>query len=132
MVHQALNRRIIAAHTRRMYELRLLAALALAATFGSSCKKDATAPGPLGTITLATIAVTPSTATLATGATQQFTAVGKDAAGNVVPITPEWSLPGGGGIISATGLFTAGPTAAVFPNAVGAASGNISGTATVS
>ena len=80
---------------------------------------------------LATITVTPNP-TLAIGAQQQFTAVGKDAAGNVVPITPVWSTTNPPGTINAsTGLFTAGNTTGTFANSVRATSGAISGTATV-
>ncbi|HEY0015421.1 MAG TPA: ice-binding family protein [Longimicrobium sp.] len=81
---------------------------------------------------LATITVTPNPATLAVGARQQFTAVGKDAGGNVVAITPVWSTTTPPGTIEpATGLFTAGTTVGSFANAVRATSGAISGTATV-
>lgn len=81
---------------------------------------------------LATIAITPSPVTLAVGATQQFTAVGKDAHDNVVPITPTWSVVAGGGTIDAgTGIFTAGTTAGTFTNTVQATSGSISASATV-
>jgi hypothetical protein len=80
---------------------------------------------------LATITVTPNP-TLLIGATQQFTAVGKDANGNVVAITPVWSTVNPPGtIVAATGLFTAGNTTGTFPNSVRATSGTIFGTATV-
>ena len=81
---------------------------------------------------LATIAVTPNPVSLAVGATQQFVAVGKDAAGNVVPLTPAWSAVAGGGSISSTGLFTAGTAVGTFTNTIQASSGTITGTATVS
>jgi hypothetical protein len=81
---------------------------------------------------LATITVTPNPATLAVGAQQQFTAVGRDASGNVVPITPVWSTTNPPGTINAgTGLFTAGTTTGTFANSVRATSGSIFGTATV-
>jgi len=83
-------------------------------------------PGPLATIT-----VTPTPVTLAINGTQQFTAVGKDASGNVVAITPVWSAVSGGTIDATTGLFTAGTVPATFTNTVQATSGSISGTATV-
>jgi len=84
-------------------------------------------PGPLATIT-----VTPNPATLAINATQQFTAVGRDAFGNVVPITPVWSVTAGGGTINATtGVFTAGTATGTFANTVRATSGTIFGSATV-
>lgn len=81
---------------------------------------------------LATITVTPNPATMPTNGTQQFTAIGRDAAGNAVTITPTWSVVAGGGTIGATtGLFTAGGTTGTFANTVRATSGTISGTATV-
>ncbi|HEX6368915.1 MAG TPA: ice-binding family protein [Longimicrobium sp.] len=81
---------------------------------------------------LATITVTPNPETLAVGAQQQFTAVGRDAGGNVVPIDPVWSTTNPPGTIdSGTGLFTAGNTAGTFPNSVRATQGAIFGTATV-
>ncbi len=83
-------------------------------------------PGPL-----ATISVTPNPSLLVVGATQQLTAVGRDAGGNPVAITPVWSVVAGGGTISASGLFTAGGTPGTFANTAKATSGGISGTATV-
>ncbi|HVA57567.1 MAG TPA: ice-binding family protein [Gemmatimonadaceae bacterium] len=81
---------------------------------------------------LATIAVTPSPATLATSTTQQFTAVGRDVGGNVVAITPTWSVVAGGGTIDgATGLFTAGTTTGTYTNSVRASIGGVAGFATV-
>ena len=81
---------------------------------------------------LATITITPSPVTVAIRATQQFTAVGKDAHDNVVAITPAWSVVASGGAIDAsTGLFTAGAVAGTFANTVRVSSGSISATATV-
>ena len=80
---------------------------------------------------LTTITVSPASASVATGATQQFSATGKDQFGN--PVSPQptftWSVSGGG-TISASGLFTAGSTAG-GPFTVTAASGSVSGTASV-
>jgi hypothetical protein len=84
-------------------------------------------PGPL-----ARLAVPPNPAPLARGPTQQFTALGKDASGNVVAFTPAWSIVAGGGVIDpASGLFTAGPTVGTYTNTVKASSGAIAGFATV-
>jgi Ice-binding-like len=84
-------------------------------------------PGPLATIT-----VSPNPATLVIGTQQQFTAVGRDAFGNVVPITPVWSTTDPPGTInSSTGLFTAGTTTGTFNNGVTATQGSLSGTAIV-
>jgi hypothetical protein len=80
---------------------------------------------------LASITVTPNPMSLPVGATQQYTAVGKDAAGNVVPLTPVWSVAASGGTISTDGLFTAGSSTGTFANTIKATSGSISGTATV-
>jgi hypothetical protein len=98
----------------------MLAALA-------ACGSDNTTAPP----GLATITVTPSNPTVAAGGTQQFTAVGKDANGNVVPIDPTWSISSVDGTISGDGLFTAGTTTGNFPNAISAKVGNITGTASV-
>ena len=99
---------------------------------------QASSIGIIGTATvtvtagpLASITVTPNPQTLATGGTQTYTAVGKDANGNVVAITPVWSVAAGGGTITAAGVFTAGSTAGTYTNTVKATSGAISGTATV-
>ena len=81
---------------------------------------------------LVTITVTPNPANLQINTTQQFTAVGRDANSNVIPITPVWSVTNGGGTINAgTGLFTAGGAAGSFSNTVRATSGTNFGTATV-
>jgi hypothetical protein len=88
------------------------------------------APAPLATIT-----VTPNPVSVPSNSTQQFTAVGHDASGNVVAITPVWSIVNGANSNSAinasSGFFTAGAAAAAFSNTVKATSGAISGTATV-
>ncbi len=80
---------------------------------------------------LTTITVSPASASVQTGKTQQFTATGLDQFGN--PMNPQptftWSVSGGG-TISSSGLFTAG-AAAGGPFTVTAASGSVSGTASV-
>ena len=81
---------------------------------------------------LATITVTPTPVSLGAGTTQLFTAVGRDAANNVVVITPVWSVVALGGTINAaSGLFTAGGVLGTFTNTVRATSGAIFGSATV-
>src|SRR5207253_6805063 len=80
---------------------------------------------------LATITVTPNPAIVTSGATQQFTAVGKDAFGNTVTITPTWSVVAGGGAIDGNGLFTAGTVAGTYTNTVTATSNGVTGRATV-
>ncbi|HEV8151175.1 MAG TPA: Ig-like domain-containing protein [Gemmatimonadales bacterium] len=89
---------------------------------------------PFTTVTtgpLATITVSPNPVTLAANGVQQFTAVGKDAAGNVVPVAPSWSVVAGGGTIDSTGLFVSGDVPGTFLNTVQARSGGITGQATV-
>ena len=61
----------------------------------------------------------------------QLEETGKDAGGNVVPLTPVWSVAQGGGTTSSGGLFTAGGSSGTFANSVTATSGAISGNATV-
>jgi hypothetical protein len=84
-------------------------------------------PGPL-----ATIIITPLSGSVAAGQILQFSAVGKDATGNVVPLVPTWSLIAGGGSIHPTsGLFTAGGTTGVYTNTVRAVQGVVSAAASV-
>ncbi|MBU2502571.1 hypothetical protein KJ682_14655, partial [bacterium] len=84
-------------------------------------------PGPLATIT-----ITPDPATVVVSDTQQFTATGRDESGNLVTISPTWSVVNGGGAINgSSGLFTAGTVAATFTHSIRATSGAISGSATV-
>ena len=80
---------------------------------------------------LASIAVTPNPVSMPVSTTQQFAAVGKDANGNVVVISPTWSVVNGGGTINTAGLFSAGAVTGVFLNTVQATSGALSATASV-
>ena len=83
------------------------------------------------TVTAASISVAPSSASVAVGQTQQFTATANDQSGN--PLVPQpafsWTVSGGG-TITGSGLFTAGSTAG-GPYTVTAAGGGVSGTAGV-
>jgi hypothetical protein len=55
------------------------------------------------------IAVSPSSATVSAGASRAFAATGYDAYGNVVAVTPAWSVSTGTpGAIGPSGVFTAG------------------------
>src|SRR6185436_20871083 len=67
---------------------------------------------------LATIDITPNPHIMAISATPQFVAVGKAAGGNVLVISPTWSVVAGGGTISAVGLFTAGTQPGNFAGTV--------------
>ena len=79
---------------------------------------------------LTTVVVSPASASVATGGTQQFTASGKDQ--NGVALSPQpsftWTVTGVGGV-SSGGLYSAGATAGSAT--VRAASGSVSGTASV-
>jgi hypothetical protein len=82
--------------------------------------------------TLATIAVSPGTASLNENQTRQFSAVGYDQFGNAMSTQPtfSWSQASGVGSINSTGLYTA-------PYGVGSASvvvtsGSVSGSASIS
>jgi hypothetical protein len=79
--------------------------------------------------TLTTITVAPLSASIQTNLTQQFTASAVDQFNRAMTPTFAWSVSGGG-VISTTGLFTAGSTAG-GPFTVTATSGGRSGTATV-
>jgi hypothetical protein len=81
--------------------------------------------------TLATVTVSPASASVATGAAQQFAATAKDQFGANLTTQPAftWTVSGGG-TVSSAGMFTAGATAG-GPYTVTAASGGKSGTASV-
>ena len=94
---------------------------------GTSAVVEVTVVGPL-----AQIGVTPASATVAPGGQQEFSATGADQLGHALVPQPAfaWSVSGGG-TINGTGLFTAG-SAAGGPFSVTAASGGITGMASVS
>jgi hypothetical protein len=105
---------------------QLVVAVALTGVLAAACDVHTpSAPGSLFTIT-----VTPNV-TLAVNATQQFIAVGKDADGRVVSISPAWSIVAGGGAIDPVGMFTAGPVTGTYANTVRATDGGVSGFASV-
>jgi hypothetical protein len=81
--------------------------------------------------TLTSISVSPVSASVAVNSTQQFTATTKDQFGNDLVPQPSisWTVSDGG-TINSSGLFTAGSTAG-GPYTVTAASGAVSGTASV-
>ena len=81
--------------------------------------------------TLTSIVVSPSSASINTSATQQFTATARDQFATSLSAQPSftWTVSGGGSI-STGGLFTAGSSAG-GPYTVTATSGSISGTASV-
>ena len=82
---------------------------------------------------LTSIAVSPATASLNSGAVQQFSAVASDQYGTPLGAQPAftWSLDSGGvGSVSGSGLYAAGSRAGLA--AVRATAGSVSGTAQVS
>jgi len=83
------------------------------------------------TLVLTTITVSPASASVQTGKTEQFGATGYDQFGSPMSSQPPftWSVSGGGTIGSTSGLFTA--STASGPFTVTAASGSVSGTASV-
>ena len=105
---------------------RLAIALSLATVLFAAC--DIHTPSAPGSVF--SIAVTPNV-TLGINATQQFVAVGKDAEGRVVDISPVWSVVAGGGAIDNAGMFTAGLVAGTFANTVQATDRGVSGFASV-
>ena len=125
MISTSMNR-ILRALSPTGFRARVLVAVAAAGVFAAACDVHGiSAPG-----TVASITVTPN-ATLSPTGTQQMVAVGLDADGRVVGITPTWSVAAGGGTISSTGLFTAGNLPGVYANTVVATVGTVSGRATI-
>src|ERR1044071_2123827 len=86
------------------------ALISFAALVTASCEHNLAPDGP------ATIVVTPGVQSLATGGTQQFVAVVRNAAGKVLNVAVNWSINAGGGTTNTTGMFTAGNTSGSFPN----------------
>jgi hypothetical protein len=86
--------------------------------------------GPRAPSVLTTITVSPVSASVQIGGTQQFNATAKDQYGQPMspPPTIDWSVDGGG-TINAAGLFSA--TTAGGPFTVTAANGSVSNTASV-
>jgi Ice-binding-like len=105
---------------------RIIVAVAFAGVFAAACKSS-TEPG-----LTATIAIAPTSVTLAPGGTQQFTVIAKNADGDILAIpNPIWAVSGGGGTISSTGLYTAGTTAGTFTNSVSVTCNGVTASATV-
>lgn len=57
---------------------------------------------------IATLTISPPSATIGINQSQVFTAIAKDSYGIIVSSSPTWSTTGGIGAISTTGLFVAG------------------------
>jgi MYXO-CTERM domain-containing protein len=80
---------------------------------------------------IASLELTPSSATLSPSGQVTFTARARDASGNEVPATPSWAVIHGGGSITSAGVFTAGTLAGTYTQTVRAVAGSASATATV-
>lgn len=78
---------------------------------------------------LAAMAVTPATASVPPEQSLAFLGSGSDQFGDAMPVTPSWTVSGGG-TISNAGLFTAGSTAG-GPFVITAASGAVTATASI-
>jgi hypothetical protein len=124
---RTIRMRRVSALTRSVSLARLAAVVAMSGLSLGACDVHGVSdPG-----SLSSISVTPNPVTMTAGSTQQFAAVGKDFDGVALTTSPTWTVVGGGGTISSTGLFTAAATPGTFANTVKATSGGISGTATV-
>jgi hypothetical protein len=81
--------------------------------------------------TLTSVTITPATATINNGATQQYTATGNDQFGTVLTTQPTWNwTTNGGGAISSSGLLT-GTTAGSYTITVTSDVGNITSNAAI-
>jgi parallel beta helix pectate lyase-like protein len=87
--------------------------------YGGSATRDtvqvkvtATAPGGGGEVTLRAVGLTPQSATVQTGGSQQFTATDSMSDGSTRAFAGTWSATGG--TITSGGLYTAGSTAGSF------------------
>ncbi|MDO8667343.1 MAG: hypothetical protein Q7J79_12060, partial [Gemmatimonadales bacterium] len=94
---------------------RLVALVPFVALLATACDSSSNGPFPPPR-PLASITITPASATLPITTSQQFTAVGRDAAGRTVSFTPAWDVVAGGGSITSAGLLTAGTVVATFAN----------------
>jgi hypothetical protein len=118
--------RVLSAAKSRATVLATLALAVTTACGGIGVEPEVVSLSPA----LASITVTPN-ATMATSSTQQMIAVGRDASGQIVMMSPTWSVVAQGGTVDATGLFTSGAVSGTFTNTVRASSGGMSGFATV-
>jgi hypothetical protein len=100
-----LKSRILRALGQRTRIARVIVAVAFAGLFTAACK-DSTSPRIVTTLTISPTSPQP----IAVNGTIQFTAVAKNADGDILAVKPTWSIVSGGGTISSTGLFTAGTT----------------------
>ncbi len=94
-------------HTRARGPVPLRHLTRVALVLAAACTtRDQPLSGPAG---VSQIIVTPAHMTLAAGATQQFTAYGRNAAGDSMAVPVDFSATGG--VVTVDGLFTAGAAA---------------------
>ena len=87
---------------------RVMVAVAFAGLFTAACDDSS------GPRTIATVVISPTTATIPVSGTQQFTVVITDSEGNVLANRePVWSVAAEAAL-SASGLFTAGTVAGIY------------------
>ncbi|RIK40061.1 MAG: hypothetical protein DCC58_14445 [Chloroflexi bacterium] len=111
------------------YELELTTSAATATPLVSSV---AATYQPSGGPQAASVVVTPASATVQAGMTQQFAATVLDSAGQPIDgAAVTWDVVSGGGTVNSTGLFTAGSATGTFTNTVVATSNGVSGSASV-
>lgn len=78
------------------------------------------------------VKVMPSSTTLLTNSSQQFSVQAFDSFGNEIrEVTPQWAISAGGGTITQDGVFTAGSSTRVFKDTVTANVNGVDGFATV-
>ena len=81
---------------------------------------------------IAAITITPAAPSVVVDAQQLFTSQAYDTYGNPLETGVVWSVASGGGVIDATGLFTAGSVAGSYTDTIVATAGDVSGSASVS
>jgi hypothetical protein len=102
-------------------------ASASASGFGSAGQGETITAGPL-----ATLSVSPGSATVGVGATRAYTASGADAYGNVVAVNPSWSVsPALGTFSPTTGAATTFTASATGSGTVTATAGVVSATSSL-
>ena len=106
---------IRAALASRARVARVLVAVAFAGLLAGACK-DSSAPAVVSTLTVSPT----SPQSMVVNTQLQFTATARNSDGDILAVTPGWSIVSGppGGTITQTGLFTSGPTAGTYVIAV--------------
>ena len=108
---------------------RLLLPLAASFFFATGCSRTDQGTNLHNPPNLASVVVSPKTATLAAGEKQQFSAYGRDSVGDSVGVSVDFTAAGGA--ITPTGLFTAGVVAGSYAVVATEHGGSLADTATV-